>query len=64
MAAALTTCVCTVDSQAFATAMLGVFVVIICYAEPNFHGARLPIPTNLNLGEWAAICTTKEDALA
>ena len=63
LVAALTTCVCTADSRAFATAMLGVFAGITCYAELNFQRTHLPVRTNLNLSEWAAICTTEEDAL-
>ena len=43
--------------------MLGMFAGVTGYVEPNFRGTRLPVPTNLNLGEWAAICTTEEDAL-
>ena len=42
--------------------MLGISAVT-GYAEPNFCGARLPIPTNLHLHEWSHLCTTEEDEL-
>ena len=47
------------DRQAFTDIMLGVFAGITRHTEPNFRGAWLTVPTNLNLGEWAAIGTTE-----
>ena len=38
LATVLATHACASDRQAFAAAMLGVFVGITCYAEPNFCG--------------------------
>lgn len=39
------------------------YVVVTSYGCPNFHGARVTIPTNLHLKEWAHICHTEEDAV-
>ena len=33
------------------------------HASSNFCGARMAVHTNLDLGEWASICHTEEDAV-
>ena len=51
---------CTVDGGSVTRAMLGVH---------NYGGNKLPIfgvltfpvPTNVNIGNWVALCITKED---
>ena len=52
---------CASDRQDFAVTMLGVFAGVACYA--HFRGARLPVPTNLHLYEWARLCSTDDDDL-
>ena len=41
------------DRQLFMAAMLNGRVGVTCYAQPNFYGAHIPIPTNLHLQDWA-----------
>ena len=43
--------------------MLGVHAEVTYYDKPNFWRARIPVPTNLNIGNWAALCVTEEDDL-
>ena len=45
----------------FPDIILGMFAGVTGHAQPNFRGAQLPVPTNVNLHEWAAICTTEEE---
>ena len=40
------------DGAAFVTVLLGVHAVVTSYDRPNFVGAHLPVPTNLNLQQW------------
>ena len=54
---------CTGDGRIFAAALLGVHAGVACYTETNFWGAHIPVPTNLNLGSWAALCVTDQDHL-
>ena len=37
------------DDTTFADALLGVHAVVTSYDQSNFRGARIPVPTNLNL---------------
>ena len=53
----------TSDGTAFATALLSVHAVVTSYDRPNFVGACLPIPSNLNLQQWEQICVIPEDHL-
>ena len=43
--------------------LLGVYAGISSHGSPNFCGSRIPVPTNLDLREWASICHTEEDAV-
>ena len=63
IAATATMHACATDRCVFASIMLCMFACVTGYTEPYFRCARFPVPTNLNLGEWAAICATEEDAL-
>ena len=51
------------DDRKFAAALLGMHAWVTCHTEPNFQGVRIPVPTNLNIANWAALCVTKEDDL-
>ena len=41
--------------------MLALFTCVVSYGDHNFCGARIPIPTNLNLPQWAELCYTDDD---
>ena len=62
-AAATATRRCAADRPAFTAAMLAIFKCVVSCGEQNFCGACIPIPTNLHLPEWAALCHHEEDTV-
>ena len=44
-----------------ADALLVVHVEVTCYGQPIFWGARISVPTNLNLQQWAKRCVTPQN---
>ena len=53
----------TRSGTAFAGVLLTVYVVVTSYHQANLLGARIPVPTNLNLQQLEKICVTPEDHL-
>ena len=60
--AATASSACTADHGKYAADLLGMYSAVTSYITLNFHGARVPIRTNLHLEEWSSICTPEEDA--
>ena len=51
------------DRGRYAASLLSLYAVVTSYSYPNFRGARVTIPTNLHLKEWANICHAEEGAI-
>ena len=56
-------CAMAVDMGHYAASLLGMYAAITAHGGPNFCGAMIPVPTNLDLRELASICHTEEDAV-
>ena len=41
--------------------MLALFTCVVSYRDHNFCGARIPIPANLHLPQWAELCYNDDD---
>ena len=49
------------DSPAYNTSMLDIYRRVTACGQPNFKGARLPLPSNFDFHEWSAIAHTQAD---
>ena len=49
------------DSPAYSNIMLDIYRVVTACGQPNFRGARLPLPINFDFHQWSAIAHTQAD---